>query len=339
MCIKCAGGKKHNEIKYYYRLKQILEAAQLYNNVGAKTWVDANIALWLVQLRQRCICASWNVQWKLSLYPDASWQQLMNVVCRKTTERTGDCGQIWDRAAADCTLHTHVVSANIFSLWVNKHWRLNLHKYCKAKIFFMFERFKRCFDCCITQQLSSIFFPPDDATCTCMYPPTRTHTRPLKRWRKRSSSSFTSVRAARHREHRRADSDSFTVPSFLEMIRCPESPSLDTQLHRNTVPGMNNDAAVWAPGLLRAAAAAQLTLREPVKAVSIYLVIGQQHPALNTNEHRHAYLHQYRCEHLSWLHSLLKHKPFVFPFTKAVLNFTLVLHIQPPLLQDTSMYW
>lgn len=51
---------------------------------------------------------------------------------------------------------------------------------------------------------------------------------------------------------------------------------------------MNNDAASWVFGLFRATAS-RLTFWGPVREVSIYLVIGQHHPALNTNEHRHTF--------------------------------------------------
>lgn len=117
------------------------------------------------------------------------------------------------------------------------------------------------------------------------------------------------------------------------MIRCPESPSLDTQLHLNTVLGMNNDAVPWALGLLRAAA--QLTLREPVKVVSIYLVSGQRHPALNTNEHRHLFASVYMWG--PFLTTFTPHKPFMFSFTTTFLNVTLVLSIRP--LHNTFIYY
>lgn len=94
-------------------------------------------------------------------------------------------------------------------------------------------------------------------------------------------------------------------------LTAPES--VITQLHLNAVLGMNNDAGVWALGLLTARAAL-LTFWETVRVVSIYLVSGQQHPALNINEHRHICISIHRG-------------PFLPTFTPQ----TLTLHIH--------LYW
>lgn len=64
------------------------------------------------------------------------------------------------------------------------------------------------------------------------------------------------------------------------------------------------------------AAAAQLTLGEPVKVGDIYLVIGQHHPAPNTNGHRHLFTS------VLTTFTPLNTIPFIFPFTTTFLNFS-----------------
>lgn len=111
------------------------------------------------------------------------------------------------------------------------------------------------------------------------------------------------------RVHRR-----IRVPLFSQVIRCTQSPALDTRLHQNSLLGRNNDAAVWALGLLREeeAAAARLTFREPVRVVSIYPVTGQHHPAFNADEQTHICI---RTHAKTFPHYSGDARTFKLPFT------------------------